>query len=116
MLYFVAGDLMSIMAPSHIEIDDKGVARIAGTRMKVRMIAEDRRYHGRTPEQMREDWPHLSLAQIYAALSYYYAHQAEMDAEMDRLEAEVERMRAEAPPPNVTRAELERRKRELRGE
>lgn len=88
---------MSTMAPSHIEIDDNGVARIAGTRMKVRMIAEERRYNGSTPEQMQDAWPDLSLAQVYAALSYYYEHQAEIDAEMDRISAEVERMRAEAP-------------------
>ncbi len=28
--------------------------------------------------------PHLSLAQIYAALAYYYEHQPEMDAEIQR--------------------------------
>src|SRR4051812_44184567 len=103
---------MSTMAPSHIEIDDTGVAHIAGTRMKVRMLAAARRYQGRTPEQIHEDWPDLSLAQVYAALAYYYAHQAEMDAEMDRVEAEVERMQGEAGPPPFTRAELEQRLRE----
>src|SRR5688500_7278162 len=107
---------MITMAPSHIEIDDKGVARVAGTRMKVRMIAEQHRYNGTTPEQMREQWPHLSLAQIYSALSYYYEHQTELDAEIERVAAEVERLRQEAGPPRFTREELERRLRELRGQ
>lgn len=102
---------MSIMAPSHITIDENGVARIDGTRMKVIHIAEDRRFHGTSPEQMQRQWPDLSLHQIYAALSFYYEHQAELDAEMDRRSAEVDRMRAQAAP-GATRSELEQRLRD----
>jgi len=101
------------MAPSYITIDDKGVARIEGTRMKVIHLAEDHRFNHTTPEQMKDQWPHLTLSQIYAALSYYYAHQAELDAEMERIHAEVERMRAAAPP-SPLRAKLEQRLREQR--
>ena len=102
---------MHATARSHIVIDDKGVARIEGTRMKVIHIAGEKRYHGTSPETMKEYWPDLSLAEIHAALAYYYDHQAEMDAEMDRIDAQVERMRAEHPNP-ITREELERRMRE----
>ena len=102
---------MSTMAPSHITIDENGVARIEGTRMKVIHIAEGRRFHGTSPEQMQDQWPDLSLHQIYAALSYYYEHQVEMDEEMNRRSAEVDQMRAQAAP-GPTRSELERRRRE----
>ncbi|MBI5052266.1 MAG: DUF433 domain-containing protein [Chloroflexi bacterium] len=46
---------------------------------------------GQTPEQIAKEWnPHLSLAEIYDALSYYYDHQQEIDniiAEDDHIEA-----------------------------
>lgn len=37
-------------------------------------------------EQLRRQHPHLSLAEIYAALGYYYEHRAECDAMLDREE------------------------------
>jgi hypothetical protein len=39
--------------------------------------------------------PHLDLAQVYAALSYYYANRAEMDAAMAAEEAEADRLERE---------------------
>jgi uncharacterized protein (DUF433 family) len=35
---------------------------------------------GKTPEQMLLGYPSLNLAQIYAALSYYYDHPQEIEA------------------------------------
>lgn len=35
---------------------------------------------GSTPEQMIEAYPSLNLAQVQAALSYYYEHPEEMEA------------------------------------
>ncbi len=62
-----------------IEIDDKGVAWISGTRIKVIEVAIDKLAHDSTPEEIQAEYPHLSLAQIYAALAYYYEHKAELD-------------------------------------
>src|SRR6266513_1779122 len=84
------------IVPSHITIDDKGVARIDGTRMKVIHIAKDRIANSSTPEQMREAWPHLTLAQIHAALAYYYDHQGEFDAQIERERVEYEQLLAKA--------------------
>jgi uncharacterized protein (DUF433 family) len=72
------------VVPSHITIDDKGIARIDGTRMKVIHIAKEWAGNHLTIEQMKEYWPHLSLAQIHSALAYYYDHQREIDAQIDR--------------------------------
>ena len=63
----------------HIAIDDRGNARIAGSRIKVQHIIELKRAQGYTAEQVQEAYPHLSLAQIYAALTYYYDHQEQID-------------------------------------
>jgi uncharacterized protein (DUF433 family) len=32
-----------------------------------------------TPDELVREWPHLSLAQIYDALSYYHDHQEEVE-------------------------------------
>ena len=78
---------MSTMAPSHITIDENGIARILGTEIKVIHVAAAHRFHHLTPHQMREHWSHLSLAQLHFALSYYYDHQAKLNAEIDRSSA-----------------------------
>ena len=76
---------MSITASiPHVELDDQGIAWVRGTRVKVIEIAVDKLAHGSSPEEMHFQYPHLSLAQIHAALSYYYDHQAELDAAIDR--------------------------------
>jgi uncharacterized protein (DUF433 family) len=47
--------------------------RIAGTRITVGRIATLWK-QGVTPEEMIDNWPYLSLAQVYAALAYYHAN------------------------------------------
>ena len=54
---------------------------IAGTRISVRTIVE-RVGLGDSPEQIVEDYPPLTLAQVYDALSYYHEHKSEIEAEM----------------------------------
>lgn len=48
---------------------------------------------GQSAEQIHGGYPHLSLAQIHAALGYYYDHKAELDAEIERQLREVEELR-----------------------
>ena len=52
--------------------------------MKVIEVALDKLAHGWSPEETHFQHPHLSLAQIHAALAYYYDHQPELDAEIER--------------------------------
>ena len=54
---------------------------MAGTRLSVRTIVERTRL-GDSPEKIVLDYPPLTLAQVYAALSYYHEHKAEVDAEV----------------------------------
>ncbi len=37
---------------------------------------------GYTPEEIQRELPHLTLAQIYDAISYYYDHQDKIDKEI----------------------------------
>ncbi len=55
----------------HAEISN-GRPIISGTRMKVAQIALEYDRLGWTPDQIVDAHPHLTLAQIHAALSYYY--------------------------------------------
>lgn len=60
-----------------------GLPRIEGHRIAVHDIAECV-HQGYTPEQIasEEVYPQLSLAQVYAALHYYYEHKEEIDREI----------------------------------
>lgn len=56
---------------------------IVGTRTPVRSVVELWRL-GITPEEIPAHLPHLTLAQVFDALSYYADHQAEIDAYIER--------------------------------
>jgi uncharacterized protein (DUF433 family) len=91
---------MTAVSIDHIVLDDKGRACIAGTRARVTQIVRDVRT-GLTPDQIHEEYPHLSLAQIHAALSFYFDHQADVDAKIEEEDRFVEQMRAAAGPSPV---------------
>ena len=104
---------MPIVAQEYIEVDDRGVAKLIGSRTKVRMIVIDTR-SGMSPEAIHDEYPHLSMAQIYAALAYYHDHRDEIEAEIVEADRYVKEMRANHVP-SFTRAELEARWRAIRG-
>ncbi|MEH2023442.1 DUF433 domain-containing protein [Nostoc sp.] len=60
---------------------------IAGTRMTVQNLVMDSQA-GLSPQDIVTEYPHLSLAQVYAALAYYYANQEAMDREIALYQAE----------------------------
>jgi uncharacterized protein (DUF433 family) len=92
----------------HICLDDRGVAYIAGTSMKVAYVAVDAYTWDMTPQQIQKNYPKLSLAQIHAALAYYHDHQAEIDTQLAAWDEEYEQLRATTPNP-LTREQLEER-------
>lgn len=87
---------MATMTILHIRLDNACVAWVDDTNVKVIEVVLDRIAYGWSPEEIHFQHPHLSLAQIHAALSYYYDHQEEMDAEIDRQLQEVEASAAKA--------------------
>jgi uncharacterized protein (DUF433 family) len=68
---------------------------IQGTRIPVWVLASIHK-QGDTPEDILDLYPNLSAAQVYAALSYYYEHRAEIDAEIAAQNAAHERLRGTA--------------------
>lgn len=54
---------------------------IAGTGTSIRCIAVYDK-QGYSPEEIVADRPYLTLAQVHAALAYYWANKAEIDADL----------------------------------
>jgi uncharacterized protein (DUF433 family) len=86
----------------HIEIrknrDGQDRAYIAGTRVRVQDIYVDSEVLGRSPEEIVASMPHLSLAQVHAALAYYFDHRDEVLAELRQDEEFVAAMKARTGP------------------
>jgi uncharacterized protein (DUF433 family) len=93
----------------HVRLDDEGRPWIDGTNVKVIEVALDRIAHGWSAEEIHlQHYGGLSLAQIHAALGYYYDNKAALDEEIKRQFDEVERLREEAgPSPFRSRLEAE---------
>ncbi|HEX5324445.1 MAG TPA: DUF433 domain-containing protein [Capsulimonadaceae bacterium] len=81
-----------------IVLDPKKGPRLAGSRIKVSDIAIEGAHMGRSPAEIQQAHSHLSLAQICAALLYYYEHQDEVEASIAESARYADQMRAEAGP------------------
>lgn len=76
---------MPAVVHPHIAIDPNicgGSPRIEGTRITVRTIVIYALHHGQTPEELLTHYPHISLASIYDALSYYYDNREAIDKDI----------------------------------
>ena len=51
-------------------------------RIRVAQIAADHIGNGWSAEEIVRQYPHLTAAEVHAALGYYYDHRAEIDAEL----------------------------------
>jgi uncharacterized protein (DUF433 family) len=94
---------MQTVATSHIWLDEQGRAWIDDTKTKVLEVALDWIAHRSSPEEMHFQYPHLSLAQIHAALAYYYDHKEAYDLQIEEQLREVETLAAQARDSPVRR-------------
>lgn len=78
-----------------------GRPRIAGTGVTVRRIAIWYKL-GLTPEEITMRIPHLTLAQVHAALAYYHANREEIEADIAAEEAEASKLEEEHRAPRAT--------------
>ena len=74
------------MVQTHIELrkNREGADRafIVGTRTRVQDVYALAEIHGKTPDEIVQALPHLTLAQVHGALAYYFDHRAEILREM----------------------------------
>lgn len=68
---------------SNYIVQDKGICggqpRIVGTRLKIQQIVLEYERLGWSPDQTCDAHQGITLAQVHAAISYYYDHKEEMD-------------------------------------
>ena len=83
-LYVTLGDsdsaLIQTEHPHIVRVEGirGGEPIIKGTGISVRTIVERTRLND-NPEQIVDDYPYLTLAQVYDALSYYHEHPQEIE-------------------------------------
>lgn len=98
----MATTTMTPVTGTHVWLDAAGVAWIENTNVKVMEVVLDKISYGWSAEEMHYQHPHLSLAQIHAALSYYHDHKEGFDEQIRHDDAEIAALRAEveavAPP------------------
>ena len=81
------------MTYTHLTVNTRGVLCIDGTRHRVMDIVADHVAHGYSAAQIVEQYPDLTLAQVHAALTYYYDHEDELTATLMASYAQAEHQR-----------------------
>jgi len=85
---------------SHIEITPGicgGKPRIAGHRIRVEDIVVWHEQLGLSPDEIVSQYPSISLADVYAALSYYHDNFDEIRKQMDDDEIFAREMQSKTP-------------------
>ena len=79
---------------------------IKGTRIRVWDIYVANEISGHSPDEIVADYPHLSLADVYAALAYYWDNKAEIDAEMKSADKSIEHLQKATAGPGILARKL----------
>ena len=74
-----------------------GKPHIAGTGITVHRIVRWYK-QGYSAERIADEYAHLTLAHVYAALSFYHSNQAEIEADLASEDAETARLENETRP------------------
>lgn len=85
---------------AHIESNPEICAEqphIKGTRITVSLIAREVENLRMTPDEVVAAHAHLTLAQIHAALAYFYDHREEIERDVQATDAVEAQLRAQFP-------------------
>jgi uncharacterized protein (DUF433 family) len=74
-----------------------GKPHILGHRIKVKHVALWYERQGLSPAEIVEQHPTITLAQVHAALAYFYDHRAEIEAEIAEEELLFDELKAKQP-------------------
>lgn len=72
---------------------------VAGTRIRVQDVYVWHELQGESPDEIVSRFPQLTMADIYAALSYYWDHRDEIQRQMREESDFVEQMKRKHPSP-----------------
>lgn len=79
---------------NYVEVKD-GSYRIVGSRVSLDSVVYGF-WNGETAEAIAQNFPALTLEQVYGAVAFYLAHRAEVDAYIKQSEHDYELMRQQA--------------------
>src|SRR5438874_13170627 len=90
---------------SYVRVDEIGVYRVGGTRVMLDSVVAA--FHqGHSPETIRQQYPALTLEEVYGSIAHYLAHSAEIDGYLQRQDTVWKRWQAlaeERPSPVMER-------------
>jgi len=99
------------MAKEHVKITrgiGGGKPHIAGHRIRVMDIVLWHNNLGWSPDEIVSQFPQLTLADVYAALTYYWDHKKEIEAEIRRAEEVEAKARSRHPSKLMEKLEAKR--------
>ena len=92
------------MSPQHIQTDPStGKPCIPGTGIRVWDIYVLYERQGRTPDEIVAAYPNLTLADVHAALAYYWDNKDIIDQQMKEADEFVEQLKAANGPSPLAR-------------
>lgn len=77
----------------------EGRPRIAGTGVTVRRVVVWHKM-GLSPEEIAENFGHISLAQVYAALAYYHLNPQEIETDLNEEDAQTVALEGQSQQPS----------------
>jgi uncharacterized protein (DUF433 family) len=80
--------------PDLLTCTPQGTWRIAGTRVSIDSVIHSF-WEGATPEEICQDFPSLSLAQVYGAIAYYLKQRDKVDAYLQAGRESAEKLQQE---------------------
>jgi uncharacterized protein (DUF433 family) len=80
--------------PDLLTCTPQGTSRIAGTRVSLDSVIHSF-WEGATPEEICQDFPSLSLAQVYGAIAYYLKQRDTVDAYLQAGRDDAEKLEQE---------------------
>jgi uncharacterized protein (DUF433 family) len=84
--------LLVIAEPAPLQINTDGVVRIGETRVTLDTVVAKFK-QGLTAEEIADCYPSLSLANVYATISFYLNHQQEVELYLQQRQARSQEIR-----------------------
>ena len=103
-------EIQAIAPP--LQFDARGVCRVAGTRVTLLTLI-DAFQDGATPEEIYQEYPSVTLADVYAVIAFYLGRRDEIDTYLETVreqEAQViEQIKSRSPLAEIRQRLLSRK-------
>jgi uncharacterized protein (DUF433 family) len=96
---------------TYVETDEQGARRIGRTRVSLDSVVIAYQ-QGHSPETIRQQYPSLTVEEVYGAITYYLANREDVERylqQQQRLWSELRQRAAQEPSPVVERLRKLRR-------